>query len=123
MATTLREIIAAVPPERRAIATAHRRNLVAEEQKLIAVEKKRQLAAWDANALRTSAWETPNDRAIWDGLTPALKAARTAFAFPAVKEDAAVLTGLLCEVAFGSPEVLPRRFCSATTAETNRSNC
>jgi hypothetical protein len=43
MATTLREIIAAVPAERRAIATAHRRNLAAEEQKLIAVEKKRQL--------------------------------------------------------------------------------
>jgi hypothetical protein len=78
-------------------------------------------AASDANALRTSAWETPNARAIWDGLTPALKAARTAFAFPAVKEDAAVLTGPLCELAFGSPEVLPRRFCSVSTAESNLS--
>src|SRR5450631_2194305 len=30
----------------------------------------------------TSAWETPNSRAIRDGLTPALKAARIAFSFP-----------------------------------------
>ncbi len=38
-----------------------------------------------ASAFRTSAWDNPNCRAICDGLTPALKAARTAFIFPGVK--------------------------------------
>ena len=32
-----------------------------------------------ANALRTSDWETPNCRAIRDGVIPALKEARIAF--------------------------------------------
>jgi hypothetical protein len=44
MARTLREVIAAVPAERRAkIAAAHTQKLIEEEQKLIAVETKRQL--------------------------------------------------------------------------------
>ena len=44
MARTLREVIAAVPAERRAkIAAAHTQKLIAEEQKLIAVKKKWQL--------------------------------------------------------------------------------
>jgi hypothetical protein len=38
-----------------------------------------------ANAFRTSDWAKPNCRAICDGLTPALKLARTAFSFPGVK--------------------------------------
>src|SRR5260370_22343109 len=42
----------------------------------------------DANALRTSDCEIPNCRAILDGVTPALKAARTAFNFPCVKATA-----------------------------------
>ena len=44
MARTLREVIAAVPAERRAkTAAAHRQKLIAEQQKLIAEKKKRQL--------------------------------------------------------------------------------
>jgi hypothetical protein len=44
MVRTLREVIAAVPAERRAkIAAAHRQKVIAEEQKLTAIEKKRQL--------------------------------------------------------------------------------
>jgi hypothetical protein len=44
MARTLREVVAAVPAERRAkIAAAHAHKLIAEEQKLIAEKKKRQL--------------------------------------------------------------------------------
>jgi hypothetical protein len=35
-----------------------------------------------ASAFRTSDWDKPNCRAICDGLTPTLKAARTAFSFP-----------------------------------------
>jgi hypothetical protein len=41
---TLKEVIANVPAERRAkIAAAHRLKVIAEEQKLIAIKKKRQL--------------------------------------------------------------------------------
>jgi hypothetical protein len=43
------------------------------------------LDASPASAFRTSDWDKPNCRAICDGLTPALKAARTAFSFPGVK--------------------------------------
>jgi hypothetical protein len=43
MARTLREVIATLPAERRAkIAATRRQKLIAEEQKLIAIEKKRQ---------------------------------------------------------------------------------
>ena len=44
------------------------------------------------NAFRTSDWEIPNCRAIPDGVTPALKAARTAFNFPCVKGTAIAAT-------------------------------
>jgi hypothetical protein len=72
----------------------------------------------DANALRTSDCEIPNCRAILDGVTPALKAARTAFNFPCVKGTAAATsTRCLREVSAGS--FLPRRLCSATTADNN----
>jgi hypothetical protein len=44
MASTLREVIAALPAERHAkIAAADKQKLIAEEQKLIAEKKKRQL--------------------------------------------------------------------------------
>jgi hypothetical protein len=44
MARTLRDVIAALPAERRAkVAAAHTQKLIAEEQKLIAEKKKRQL--------------------------------------------------------------------------------
>ena len=39
----------------------------------------------DASALRTSASDNPNCRAISVGFTPALNAARTAFNFPVAK--------------------------------------
>ena len=41
-----------------------------------------------ASAFLTSDCEIPNSRAIADGLTPALKAARTAFSLPVVNEPA-----------------------------------
>jgi hypothetical protein len=76
--------------------------------------------ASDANAFLTSDCEIPNCRAIRDGVMPALKAARTAFSFPDVKAVGAStccrLRGLLLDEIF-----LPRRFCSASTAESNRS--
>jgi hypothetical protein len=43
MARNLREVIAAVPAERRAKIAAHTQKLIAEEQKLIAKKNKRQL--------------------------------------------------------------------------------
>ena len=43
------------------------------------------LDASPASAFRTSDWDKPNCRAIRDGLTPTLKAARTAFILPGVK--------------------------------------
>jgi hypothetical protein len=42
----------------------------------------------DANAFRTSDCDIPNCRAIRECFTPALKAARTAFNFPCVKQGA-----------------------------------
>jgi CobQ/CobB/MinD/ParA nucleotide binding domain len=74
----------------------------------------------DANALRTSDCEIPNCRAILDGVTPALKAARTAFNFPCVKGTAATAsTPSLRETA---ASCFPRRFCSAMTADSNWSS-
>ena len=72
----------------------------------------------DANALRTSECEIPNCRAILDGVTPALKAARTAFNFPCVKETAAG-TSTRRVRGFLARSFLPRRFCSAITADSN----
>jgi hypothetical protein len=80
----------------------------------------RGFAASEANAFLMSDCEIPNCRAIRDGAMPALKAARTAFSFPDVKfvgtSTCWRLRGLLLDEAF-----LPRRFCSASTAESNRS--
>ena len=74
----------------------------------------------DANALRTSDCEIPNCRAILDGVTPALKAARTAFNFPCVKGTAATAsTPSLRETA---ASCFPRRFCSTMTADSNWSS-
>jgi hypothetical protein len=75
-----------------------------------------------ANAFRTSDCEIPNCRAIRDGVTPALNAARTAFTFPCVKGAATASTRRLRGLSSATGSFLPRRFCSATTAETNRSN-
>ena len=72
----------------------------------------------DANALRISDCEIPNCRAILDGVTPALKAARTAFSFPCVKvTEGTTSTRRAREILAGS--FLPRRFCSAITADSN----
>ena len=46
----------------------------------------------DANAFLTSDWDMPNCRAIREGVTPALKAARTAFNLPCVNAISAILT-------------------------------
>jgi hypothetical protein len=74
----------------------------------------------DANALRTSDCEIPNCRAILEGVTPALKAARTAFNFPWVKGTAATAsTPSLRETA---ASCFPRRFCSTMTADSNWSS-
>ena len=74
-----------------------------------------------ANAFRTSDWDRPNCRAILDGEMPALKAARTAFNFPCVKGTAMASTLRLREFSAGTGGFLPRRCCSASAAESNRS--
>src|SRR5271165_829579 len=74
-----------------------------------------------ASALRTSDWDRPNCRAILDGETPALKAARTAFNFPCVKGRATASTRRLREISFDTGGFLPRRCCSASATESNRS--
>ena len=58
----------------------------------------------------------PNCLAIFEGLTPALKAERTALNFPGVNETGAVSTGRLLGVFAGEGGFLPRRCCSAITA-------
>jgi hypothetical protein len=55
------------------------------------------LDASPASAFRTSDWEIPNCLAICDGLTPALKVARTAFNFPSVNGTSTALTCRLRE--------------------------
>jgi hypothetical protein len=74
-----------------------------------------------ASALRTSDWDKPNCRAIWDGLTPALKAARTAFIFPGVKMKSGRFDLRLVRGSVDADGFLPRRFCSASAAASNRS--
>src|SRR5262249_31373729 len=59
-------------------------------------------------AFRTSDWEIPNCRAICDGVTPALKAARTAFSFPTVNGTPASPRRLR-ELSSGAGDFLPRR--------------
>jgi len=75
-----------------------------------------------ANALRTSDCEIPNCRAILDGVMPALKAARTAFNFPCVKGTAITSIHRLGKPSSEFGRFLPRRFCSASTAENNWSS-
>ena len=75
----------------------------------------------DAKAFRISDCEIPNCRAILDGVMPALKAARTAFNFPCVKGTAAT-TSTRCLREISAGDLLPRRFCSAITADSNRSS-
>jgi len=75
-----------------------------------------------ANAFRTSDCEIPNCRAIREGVTPALNAARTAFNFPCVNGTAAASTFLLRGLSSEAGSFLPRRFSSASTAASNRSS-
>ena len=58
----------------------------------------------------------PNCLAIFEGLTPALKAARTALNFPGVNETGPASTGRLLGVFACEGGFLPRRCCSAITA-------
>jgi hypothetical protein len=55
-------------------------------------------------------------------VTPALKAARTAFTFPCVKGTAEDFICRLRELSSDTASFLPRRLCSATTADSNRSS-
>ena len=64
----------------------------------------------------------PNCRAIFDGVTPALKAARTAFSLPGVNEAAASSTRRLKDVSSWIGGFLPRHISSANDAAANRSS-
>ena len=70
------------------------------------------------NAFRTSECEILNCRAICDGLSPALKAARTAFNLPGVKATETSSTLRFCEFSFEG-NFLPRRCCSTSNAAPN----
>jgi hypothetical protein len=92
------------------------------------------VVVWDTNTFLTSDWDMPNCRAICDGLTPALSAARTALSCPRVNEtvvtsarrlfpdDDCFRTG--SSVAFGWTlgGNLPRRFASSTDTVMSRSS-
>src|SRR5690242_21288578 len=80
------------------------------------------VAISDANALRTSDCEIPNCRAILDSVTPALKAARTAFNFPCVKGTAAGASTRRARGEIAAGSFLPRRFCSPITVDSNWSS-
>jgi hypothetical protein len=92
------------------------------------------VAVSDANTFFTSDWDTPNCRAICDGLIPALSAARTALTCPRVNETFATSACCLSldddcfatgsSVGFGSAlgGNLPRRFASSTDAVMSRSS-
>ena len=85
----------------------------------------------DANAFRTFDWEIPNCRAMALGLTPALKAARTAFSLPVVNKPVTSLAtasargrGFARAVGFsfvGLDGSRPRRSASAVTAASKAS--
>jgi hypothetical protein len=75
-----------------------------------------------ATALRTSDWEIPKCRAIRDGVTPALKAARTALIFAWVNETATAFTRRRGEASADIAGFPPRRSCSRSTAAGNRSS-
>lgn len=74
-----------------------------------------------ANALRTSDCDSPNCRAIREGVTPALNAARTAFTCPRVSECGVVSARLWRRLSANTGVCLPRRFCSVRTAVSSRS--
>jgi hypothetical protein len=80
------------------------------------------LEASPASAFRTSACEIPNCRAIRDGVTPALKAARTAFDFPLVSGSGASSTRRFRGLSSKAGGFLPRRCCSAEATATNWSS-
>jgi hypothetical protein len=100
------------------------------------------LPSSDANAFFTSDWEIPNCRAIREGVTPALNAARTAFTFPCVKGIVAstfrgFLVGVdrfvglgrtsnrwrkVCKSVSTPSGVLPRRFISSRVTACRKSN-
>jgi short-subunit dehydrogenase len=65
---------------------------------------------------------TSDCRAILDGVTPALKAARTAFSLPGGNEAAASSTRLLKDVSPRPGGFLPRRFSSANADAASRSS-
>ncbi len=73
-----------------------------------------------AITLRTSDCGIPNCLAILAGVTPALKAARTAFCLPIVKVMAGNSVRLLS--VFDGSGFLPRRCCSTVTATCNCSS-
>ena len=77
-----------------------------------------------ASAFLTSDCEIPNCRAIAEGLTPALKAARTAFNLPVVNEPAACSAGVASAVGFSFARLgisRPRRSASVVTAASRAS--
>ena len=78
--------------------------------------------ATPASAFRTSDCEIPNCRAIRDGVTPTLKAARTAFNFPLVNGSGTCSTRRLRGLSSKSGGFLPRRCCSAEATATNWSS-
>ena len=73
-----------------------------------------------AITFRTSDCGIPNCLAIFAGVTPALKAARTAFCLPIVKVTAGNSVRLLS--VFDGSGFLPRRCCSIATATCNCSS-
>jgi hypothetical protein len=92
------------------------------------------VAVSDANTFFISDWDTPNCRAICDGLIPALSAARTALTCPRVNEtfassacrlsldDDYLRTGSSVGFGWTLGDNLPRRFASSTDAAMSRSS-
>jgi hypothetical protein len=99
----------------------------------------------DANAFLTSDWDIPNCRAIREGVTPALKAARTAFNFPCAKGGGSAISTRrrfsvggdcifvklgrtsnrrrkLCKSVSASCGILPRRFRSSRVVACRESS-
>jgi hypothetical protein len=73
-----------------------------------------------ANALCTSDRDIPNSRAILAAVTPALKAARTAFNFPCGKEEEST-SAFRCLLSGASGPL--RRVRSWSAADTSLSSC
>jgi hypothetical protein len=75
-----------------------------------------------ANVLCTSDRDMPNSRAIRAGVTPALKAARTAFNFPCGNGGESP-SAFRCRRPFSGTEGFFRRARSSSATETNLSSC